>query len=251
MITLFEERKQDNGLASSFIYNGTMSRATSKSRADKGRATSTQLPPPTQSPDVVDIVCGRLTESEWLSMISEQDGEDVVADTVEELLNSVMEKCYELDLKEQIVPFCVAWAKDAMVQVINCQYPICDEGDEANIISDLQEDTEPLPSIPDSWAEGCVPVIRIPSPAQDCKSDVQEDDVKDPSQKQRRQSMKKSESPHKESRAERKRSSRPLKLIPTQAKLELPRRPHPPEIPSPNKLKTSTSMLSAGPPPTE
>ncbi|KAI4875492.1 hypothetical protein NFI96_030048, partial [Prochilodus magdalenae] len=143
-----------------------MSRATSKTRGDKGRATSAQPPPPTQTPDVVDIVPGRFTESEWQSMISQQEAEEIVADTVEELINNVLEKCYDVHLKKQLVPFSVAWAKDAMVQVINWQYLIRDEGDDADISSDLQEDTEPLPSITDSWAEGCVSVITVPNPSQ-------------------------------------------------------------------------------------
>lgn len=36
-----------------------------------------------------------------------------------------------------------------------------DEGDDVDTTSLLQEDTAPTPSIPDSWAEGCVPVIKI------------------------------------------------------------------------------------------
>lgn len=64
----------------------------------------------------------------------------------------------------QLVPFAVAWAKDAMVQVIKGQFLMRDEGDGVNVTSDLQEDTEPPPATIDSWAQGCVPVIRILNP---------------------------------------------------------------------------------------
>ncbi|XP_072521001.1 uncharacterized protein C2orf81 homolog [Salminus brasiliensis] len=210
-----------------------MSRTTSKSRGEKGRATSAQPPPPTQTPEVPDIVPGRLTETEWVSMVSQQDGEDIVADTLEELMNCVMEKCYEVDVNRQLVPFTVAWAKDAMVQVIKWQYLMRDEGDGENAVS--LEDTEPPPSITDSWAEGCVSVIRKPTLSQvGCRLDGQETDIKDLQQKQRsQQSMKKTHSPQSKLRRDRKRNGRAVKLIPAaHANLELQRKPHPPETPS-------------------
>ncbi|XP_066509957.1 uncharacterized protein C2orf81 homolog isoform X1 [Hoplias malabaricus] len=223
------------------VRSGTMSRATSKNRAEKGRATPAQPPPHMQTPVPVDIVPGYLSESDWLSMISQQEGEDVVADIVEELVDSVTEKCYKLYLEKQLVPFTVVWARDAMVQVIKCQYLMRDDSDEPTTILDVKEDAEPLPSVTDSWAEGCVPVIRIAkSSQQGCRFDGQELDINYPLQKQRCQSMKKTESPQREPRGDRKRSGRAVKLIPAaQASLEVQRKPHPPEIPSRSRLKAS------------
>lgn len=55
----------------------------------------------------------------------------------------------------------MAWAKNTMFQLAKWQHLMRDEGDDADTTSILHEDTAPAPSIPDSWAEGCVPVIKI------------------------------------------------------------------------------------------
>lgn len=55
----------------------------------------------------------------------------------------------------------MAWAKTTILHLVKWQYLMHDEGDDLNTTSLLQEDTAPAPSLPDSWAEGCVPVIRI------------------------------------------------------------------------------------------
>lgn len=61
----------------------------------------------------------------------------------------------------QIIPFTVAWAKNTMLHLAKWQHLMCDEGDDEDTAIILQEDTGPAPLIPDSWAEGCVPVIKI------------------------------------------------------------------------------------------
>lgn len=83
-----------------------MSRAASKSRADKGRGPATPAPPPTtHSQDVVDIIPGRLTQSFWMTMIGQEEGEEVVRDILDDLMTHVMEKCKEVYLKQQVVIF--------------------------------------------------------------------------------------------------------------------------------------------------
>lgn len=59
------------------------------------------------------------------------------------------------------MPFTVAWAKKTIVQLVKWQFLVHDKADDVDTISLLQEDTAPEPSGPDSWAEGCVPVIKI------------------------------------------------------------------------------------------
>ncbi|XP_007258376.3 uncharacterized protein C2orf81 homolog [Astyanax mexicanus] len=205
-----------------------MSRATSKSRSEKGRVTSAQPPPPPQTPEDVDVVPGKLTQTEWMSMISQQEGEDIVAEIVEELMNRVMERCRKVDIDNQLVPFTVAWAKDAMLQVVKLQYLMRDEGDGENTVV---EDEEPTPSTIDSWAEGCVPIIRKPAQSQlGCKLDGQDADIVDSQQNQSSLSMKETKTRQKEPRRDKKQSSRAVKLIPAaHAKLELQRKPHPPD----------------------
>lgn len=59
------------------------------------------------------------------------------------------------------MPFTVTWAKNTILQMVKWQYLMRDEGDDEDITSLLQQDTAPEPSIPDSWAEGCVPLMKI------------------------------------------------------------------------------------------
>ncbi|KAF4074388.1 hypothetical protein AMELA_G00238910 [Ameiurus melas] len=210
-----------------------MSRNTSKNLSEK--VTSAQPPPPTQAVDVEDSVDpGCLTKSDFLTMIAHEEGEEIVSDIVDEFMTHVMEKCYEVYLKKQIVPFTAVWAKNTILQMVKCQYITRDEGDDVDTTSLLQEDTAPAPSIPDSWAEGCVPVIKISNNLQRVKTDAQEANIKDPQKIQEAQSINKTESPPGKPR----RKGRTMKVIPaSHSKMELERTPHPPETRSSNKLK--------------
>ncbi|KAK3538547.1 hypothetical protein QTP86_006712 [Hemibagrus guttatus] len=105
-----------------------MSRNTSKPRGEKGRVTSAQPPPSTQAEDVEDSVDpGFLAKSEFLTMIAQEEGEEIVADILDELMTHVLEKCYEVYLKKQIIPFTVAWAKNTMFQLAKWQHLMRDE----------------------------------------------------------------------------------------------------------------------------
>ncbi|KAG7318344.1 hypothetical protein KOW79_018099 [Hemibagrus wyckioides] len=211
-----------------------MSRNT-KPRGEKGRVTSAQPPPPTQAEDMEDSVDPEfLAKSELLTMIAQEEGEEIVADILDELMTHVLEKCYEVYLKKQIIPFTVAWAKNTMFQLAKWQHLMRDEGDDADTTSILHEDTAPAPSVPDSWAEGCVPVIRISNHLQGVKIDAQEAEVKKPQKIQEVQSINQTDAPPRKPR----RNGRSIKVITaSHAKIELERKPHPPETPSPNKLK--------------
>uniref|UniRef100_A0AAY5KYT5 Uncharacterized protein n=1 Tax=Esox lucius TaxID=8010 RepID=A0AAY5KYT5_ESOLU len=139
-----------------------MSRAESKSRAEKGRVNSGHAPhpPPSQSPDVVEIVPGCLTESSWVSMLEQEEGEEVVSEILDELMSLVMQKCYLVYLQKQLVPFTVFWARDSLVQVLEWQFLVQDEGEGPDNALSWTEDSEPLPSVIDSWAPGCVLVMN-------------------------------------------------------------------------------------------
>ncbi|XP_060763155.1 uncharacterized protein C2orf81 homolog [Neoarius graeffei] len=210
-----------------------MARNTSKSRAEKGRGSSAQ--PPTKTEDLEDSVeqeC--LTKFELLRMIAQEEGEEIVSDILEELMTHVMEKCYEVYLKKQIIPFTVAWVNDTILQLTKWQYLMRDEGDDVDTASLLQEDTMPAHSIPDSWADGCVPVMKISNDLQRIKFDAQKPDIKESPKIQEAQPINKSETPPRKPR----RNSRAMKAIPaSHAKMELERKPHPPQTPSLNKNK--------------
>ncbi|XP_060738585.1 uncharacterized protein C2orf81 homolog [Tachysurus vachellii] len=212
-----------------------MSRNTSKTRAEKGRVTSAQPPPPTQAEDEEDSVDpGCLAKSELLMMRAHEEGEEIVADILEELMTHALEKSYEVYLKKQIIPFTVTWAKNTMFQLAKCKYLMHDEGDDVDTTSILKEETAPAPSLPDSWAEGCVPVIKISNHLQMVKIDAHKADVKETLKIQEALSINQTEAPLRKPR----RNNRSMKVIPaSHAKIELERKPHPPETPSSKKLR--------------
>ncbi|CAN2391569.1 Chromosome 2 open reading frame 81 [Pristimantis euphronides] len=126
----------------------------SKSRGDKSRTVT--LAPLPQA--IVDIIAGRFTEDDWLSMVVAEDGDDVVGDIVETLTDHVMEECLKIHLQNQVIPYTVSQARDALRQVVQWMFVPRDEGvDEPDNGRNQQE--EPHPSPLDSWAQGCVPII--------------------------------------------------------------------------------------------
>lgn len=77
-------------------------------------------------------------------------------------------------------------------------------------------------------------ILNLISFQQGLKIDAQEADIKDPQKIPEAQPINKTESPPRKPR----RNGRTMKVIPaSHAKLELERKPHPPETPSPNRLK--------------
>ncbi|XP_015217166.2 uncharacterized protein C2orf81 homolog [Lepisosteus oculatus] len=138
-----------------------MSRSLSKSRAEKSRAPSVPAAPPAPSASApADIVPGRLAESDWVSMVAREEGEEVVVDVVEGLMARVMEECYRVYLQRQLVPFTVSQAREALVQMVEWRFLVRDEGEGPESAPSWEEDLEPLPCGPDSWAQGCVPVLH-------------------------------------------------------------------------------------------
>nr|XP_032643874.1 uncharacterized protein C2orf81 homolog isoform X2 [Chelonoidis abingdonii] len=126
----------------------------SKSRAEKSR-------PPTVPIPQVDIVPGRLSESEWISLVTMEEGEDGVGDILEGMINQVMDECYKVYLARQCIPFTISQARDAILQIAEWRFLVRDEG-EATVEEDAtwQEEEEPVACVTDSWAQGSVPVMR-------------------------------------------------------------------------------------------
>ncbi|XP_073418903.1 uncharacterized protein C2orf81 homolog isoform X1 [Dendrobates tinctorius] len=127
----------------------------SKSRGDKSRTvTVAPLPPVT-----VDIIPGRFTEDDWMSMVTAEDGEHVVGDIVDSLISHVMEECLTVYLQQQVIPYTVSQARDAMLQIVQWTFVPRDEGNnKPDTESTWQEEPQPCPH--DSWAQGCIPVTQ-------------------------------------------------------------------------------------------
>ncbi|XP_061119264.1 uncharacterized protein C2orf81 homolog [Conger conger] len=140
-----------------------MSRSASRIRADKSRAAPAPvLPPPPSPDDHVDsdnIAPGHLSKSEWMDMVAQEEGEEVVAEVLDELLCNVMKKCYQVYLQRQLVPFTVAWAQHFLVHTLEWQFLVRDEGEGHDSAPVWEQDSEPQPGDIDSWAQGCVPVV--------------------------------------------------------------------------------------------
>ncbi|KAL7844929.1 hypothetical protein SRHO_G00234690, partial [Serrasalmus rhombeus] len=139
-----------------------MSRS-AKSRAEKSRSggsAGVPVPPvPLQQPAVTsDIIGGSLTENTWREMVEREEGEEVVAVLIDELMDHVMDRCFQVHLQTQLVPFCVWWAREALVQTIESRFLVKDDGENPDSDTLWMEEPEPEPSVLDSWAEGCVPV---------------------------------------------------------------------------------------------
>nr|XP_056711726.1 uncharacterized protein C2orf81 homolog [Euleptes europaea] len=136
--------------------------AQAKSRAERSR-------PPTVPVPQIDIVPGRLSEAEWLSLLSFEDAEDAVGDLLALLLDQVLEGCYKVYLARQCIPYVINQAREAMVQIIEWRFLVRDEG-QADVSTDptWQEDEEPVACITDSWAQGSVPVLEaMPRPEEE------------------------------------------------------------------------------------
>ncbi|XP_060103427.1 uncharacterized protein C2orf81 homolog [Heteronotia binoei] len=133
--------------------------AQAKSRAERSR-------PPTVPVPQVDVVPGRLSEAEWLSLVASEEVEDGVGDVLAALLDQALQECYKVHLARQRIPYVINQAREAMVQIIEWRFLVRDEG-EADVSADpsWQEDEEPVACITDSWAQGSVPVLQpMPRP---------------------------------------------------------------------------------------
>uniref|UniRef100_A0A4X2LMD6 Uncharacterized protein n=1 Tax=Vombatus ursinus TaxID=29139 RepID=A0A4X2LMD6_VOMUR len=140
----------------------------SRAGRDRGqsRAKAEKVRPPTVPVPQIEIVPGRLNESEWISLMGIEEGEDVVGDVLAELLARVMDAAFKVYLTQQCIPFTISQAREAMLQITEWRFLARDEG-ETDVAEDPTwgEDEEPRASTTDTWAQGSVPVLHAPSPA--------------------------------------------------------------------------------------
>ncbi|XP_064633974.1 uncharacterized protein C2orf81 homolog isoform X2 [Lineus longissimus] len=132
-----------------------MSRAAvTKSRADKTKG-GTSAPTPAV---LHEIVPGRYNDQDWGFMLDKDDGDEFITDIVEDICSNAVSIIYDKYIERQLLPFTILQAKDAILQIIEWQFLMQDEG-EPTIEDDETwvEDEEPIPAIADCWAQGLVP----------------------------------------------------------------------------------------------
>nr|XP_055036780.1 uncharacterized protein C2orf81 homolog [Misgurnus anguillicaudatus]XP_055036781.1 uncharacterized protein C2orf81 homolog [Misgurnus anguillicaudatus]XP_055036782.1 uncharacterized protein C2orf81 homolog [Misgurnus anguillicaudatus] len=132
-----------------------------KSRADKSSTdvgpVSAAPPPASVQPvvETMDTAADHLTD-----IITQEEGEEVAVDIIADVMDSVMDRCCQVYLQRQLIPFSVWWARNNLVQTLECLFLMRDEGDDPEREPFWKEDPEPQPGAIDSWAEGCVPVVH-------------------------------------------------------------------------------------------
>uniref|UniRef100_A0A4X2LQL2 Uncharacterized protein n=1 Tax=Vombatus ursinus TaxID=29139 RepID=A0A4X2LQL2_VOMUR len=146
-------------------HEGSVSSRAGRDRG-QSRAKAEKVRPPTVPVPQIEIVPGRLNESEWISLMGIEEGEDVVGDVLAELLARVMDAAFKVYLTQQCIPFTISQAREAMLQITEWRFLARDEG-ETDVAEDPTwgEDEEPRASTTDTWAQGSVPVLHAPSPA--------------------------------------------------------------------------------------
>ncbi|XP_076807769.1 uncharacterized protein C2orf81 homolog [Clavelina lepadiformis] len=139
-----------------------MSRQTaSRSRTEKGASRGGAGSQSVTAPAVTnDVVPGRLSYEDWTQLMQDEEDTGFVCSLVEEIVDQALEGCYQKYIWEQMLPFTVHQAKDALLQIVQWHFLSRDSG-EVNIVNDpgWKEDSEPEAGVIDSWAQGSVPVV--------------------------------------------------------------------------------------------
>lgn len=148
-----------------------MSRAVvTKSRGDKTKGGASATPTVAH-----EIVPGKFTDQDWYSMLDRDEGNEFASELLDELVDCSLAIIYDTYIQDQLLPFTIAQAKDAMLQIIDWQFLSRDvlETDLTEDVSWL-EDEEPLPAVTDCWAQGIVPhkLLPVSLPSTPCADDI-------------------------------------------------------------------------------
>ncbi|XP_007562656.1 uncharacterized protein C2orf81 homolog [Poecilia formosa] len=126
-----------------------------KKDKQKGKANVKEVPVPEQEEEVVNP--SQVSRPQWTEMLSHAD--EIVGDIMDDLQGLVMDGCYKSYIEKQLVPYSLSWVKNYLTETVECQILCLDQGEEPEELAST-EDLEPLSTIPDCWAQGCVPTIH-------------------------------------------------------------------------------------------
>lgn len=131
-----------------------------KSRNEKGasRGGSQSV---SQAPIIsTDIIPGKMTNADWDGIMSEENDSHIVGSIVDDILQETLDKCYESYIWQQVLPYTAIHTKNTLLQIVEWHFLSRDFG-EQDIARDggWTEESEPEPTMIDSWAQGSVPVV--------------------------------------------------------------------------------------------
>ncbi|CAF3267394.1 unnamed protein product [Rotaria socialis] len=116
-----------------------------------------------QPTNVLEIVPGKFNETDWLSLLENDDTEDFIADIFEGIWAETSRQIQQLYIRRQLLPFTLMMTENALSNVIQWAFLERDEPKPAT--GDFWiEDAEPSPSTMDNWGEGVVPACREERP---------------------------------------------------------------------------------------
>ncbi|CAB1417993.1 unnamed protein product, partial [Pleuronectes platessa] len=132
-------------------------RNAAKSKAGRSKRVPTVpvTPAPTQELDTTHC---RLTQTQLNNILIKEERDETVKEIRDELMSKVRDGCLKVYVISQLEPFAASWAKYYLTQILEQQIMCPDEGEGPEEASKT-EDSEPMPSLIDSWAQGCVPVV--------------------------------------------------------------------------------------------
>ncbi|KAL8563941.1 hypothetical protein ACOMHN_059371 [Nucella lapillus] len=148
----------------------------SRAGAAKGGKDKPKLPTPQTPVTVTEIVPGKFNESDWNAMLDRDNGEDYIQDIVNEILNNSMDAIYRQYIDQQLLPFTISQAKDAILQIIEWQFLTRDDGEEGVEESSWVQDEEPDAAVTDCWAQGSVPRTVVPDPLELVEEEEEEEE---------------------------------------------------------------------------
>ncbi|CAF2413865.1 unnamed protein product [Rotaria sp. Silwood2] len=116
-----------------------------------------------QPTNILEIVPGKFNETDWLSLLENDDTEDFIADVFDSIWTETSKQIQQIYIRRQLLPFTLMMTENALSNVI--QWAFLERDEPKPTDGDFwKEDDEPIPCSMDNWGEGVVPACREERP---------------------------------------------------------------------------------------